>query len=123
MSLTLLTVGAMLGWLVVGESSVRSRTSSGLKNAPPSLQHLFGTDQFSRDVFARVLTGGASHSPSALSPCCSPPSSARRTDWSPAIAGGRDDTLMMRLLDGLMSIPRVLLLIAVLTLWRPGLPG
>jgi peptide/nickel transport system permease protein len=31
--------------------------------------------------------------------------------------------LMMRVLDGLMSIPRVLLLVAVLTVWRPGLPG
>jgi peptide/nickel transport system permease protein len=29
----------------------------------------------------------------------------------------------MRVLDGLMSIPRVLLLIAVLTVWRPGLAG
>ena len=59
MSLTLLTVGAMLGWLVVGESSVVQPDIVGMKNAPPSMQHLFGTDQFSRDVFARVLTGGA----------------------------------------------------------------
>ena len=33
--------------------------------------------------------------------------------------GGRVERLMMRVLDGFLSIPRVLLLLAVLTLW-PG---
>ena len=33
--------------------------------------------------------------------------------------GGRVDNVMMRVLDGFLSIPRVLLLIAVLALWHP----
>jgi peptide/nickel transport system permease protein len=39
-------------------------------------------------------------------------------------AGGKIDSAMMRVLDALLAIPRVLLLIAALTLWNPiGLPG
>lgn len=39
-------------------------------------------------------------------------------------AGGRVDAAMMRVLDGFLSIPRVMVLLAVLTLWSPiQLPG
>ena len=123
MSLTLLTVGAMLGWLVVGESSVVQPDVVGMKNAPPSVQHLFGTDQFSRDVFARVLTGGAISLSIGLFAVLFSTVVGTTYGLVAGYAGGRVETLMMRLLDGFMSIPRVLLLIAVLTLWRPGLAG
>ena len=121
--LILLTVGAILGWLVVGQAANRMPDIVGLKNAPPSLHHLFGTDQFSRDVFARVLVGaGISLAIGALAVLFS---TIVGTTYGmvAGYAGGRTDMLMMRALDGFMSIPRVLLLIAVLTVWRPGLPG
>jgi peptide/nickel transport system permease protein len=123
MSLTLLTVGAILGWLVVGESSVVQLDIVGMKNSPPSLQHLFGTDQFSRDVFARVLTGGAISLAIGVFAVLFSTVVGTTFGLVAGYAGGRVETLMMRLLDGFMSIPRVLLLIAVLTLWRPGLAG
>jgi peptide/nickel transport system permease protein len=121
--LVLLTVGAILGWLVVGQAANRQLDIVGLKNAPPSWHHLFGTDQFSRDVFARVLVGAAiSLAVGALAVLFA---TVVGTSYGmiAGYAGGRTDMLMMRVLDGLMSIPRVLLLIAVLTVWRPGLPG
>src|SRR4029079_18535452 len=94
-----------------------------MKNAPPSVQHLFGTDQFSRDVFARVLTGGAISLSIGLFAVLFSTVVGTTYGLVAGYAGGRVETLMMRLLDGFMSIPRVLLLIAVLTLWRPGLAG
>lgn len=121
--LVLLTVGAILGWLVVGQDANRQPDIVGLKNVPPSLHHLFGTDQYSRDVFARVLVGAAiSLAIGALAVLFS---TFVGTSYGlvAGYAGGRTDMLMMRVLDGLMSIPRVLLLVAVLTVWRPGLPG
>jgi peptide/nickel transport system permease protein len=121
--LVLLTVGAILGWLVVGQAANRQPDIVGLKNVPPSLQHVFGTDQFGRDVFARVLVGAAiSLAIGALAVLFA---TVVGTGYGTVAgyAGGRTDMLMMRVLDGMMSIPRVLLLVAVLTVWRPGLPG
>jgi peptide/nickel transport system permease protein len=121
--LILLTVSAVLGWLVVGQAANRQPDIVGLKNTPPSLHHLFGTDQFSRDVFARVLVGAAiSLAISALAVLFS---TVVGTGYGliAGYTGGRTDTIMMRVLDGFMSVPRVLLLVAVLAVWRPALPG
>ena len=121
--LILLTAGAVLGWLLVGQAANRQPDITGLKNAPPSLQHLFGTDQFSRDVFARVLVGAAISL--AIGTLAVLFSTVVGTSYGliAGYSGGRTDTWMMRLLDGFMSIPRVLLLVAVLTIRQPGLPG
>lgn len=121
--LVLLAVGGVLGLLVVGQAANRQPDIVGLKNTPPSLHHLFGTDQFSRDVFARVLVGAAISLAIAALAVLFATIVGTSYGLVAGHAGGRTDMLMMRVLDGLMSIPRVLLLVAVLTVWRPGLPG
>lgn len=91
----------------------------GLKNRPPSLAHPFGTDWFSRDVLSRVVYGARiSLSVAALSALLS---TTIGTGYGllAGFIGGRVDAVMMRVLDGLLSIPRVLLLIAILALWQP----
>lgn len=90
-----------------------------LKNAPPSWAHPFGTDQYSRDVLARVLRGARiSLAISTLSVLISI-TIGTAYGLVAGFAGGVIDTAMMRLLDGFISIPRIFLLIAVLTLWSP----
>lgn len=91
----------------------------GLKNRPPSFSHPFGTDWFSRDVLSRVLFGArVSLSVAALSAVLA---TTIGTGYGllAGFIGGRVDAVMMRALDGLLSIPRVLLLIAILALWQP----
>lgn len=91
----------------------------GLKNRPPSFSHPFGTDWFSRDVLSRVLFGArVSLSVAALSAVLA---TTIGTGYGllAGFIGGRVDAVMMRVLDGLLSIPRVLLLIAILALWQP----
>ncbi|HWC44543.1 MAG TPA: ABC transporter permease [Casimicrobiaceae bacterium] len=87
-----------------------------LKNAPPSLAFPLGTDAFSRDLLARLLSGARiSLSVGALAALLA---TTLGTAYGlvAGYLGGRTDTVMMRLLDAFMSIPRVLLLIAVLTM-------
>lgn len=89
-----------------------------LKSRPPSPEHPFGTDQFSRDVLSRVIFGarvslGVSVVATLLSVFLGTAYGAIS-----GMAGGFVDTAMMRLLDGLMAIPRLLLLIAILAAWR-----
>lgn len=90
----------------------------GLKYLAPSLAHPFGTDVLSRDVLSRVIWGSrVSLSIAFLSVLVA---ATVGTGYG-AIAGyvgGRVDGFMMRVVDALLSIPRVLLLIAVATLWN-----
>src|ERR1043166_4541307 len=90
-----------------------------LNHVPPSPAHLFGTDRFSRDVFSRVLFGArVSLKIAALSVLLS---ATVGTFYGvvAGYAGAWTDAVMMRLIDALLSIPRVLMLIAVLALWNP----
>ena len=90
-----------------------------LKSLPPSWAHPFGTDRFSRDVLTRILYGARlSLSIAALSVLLSSTVGALYGTVS-GYAGGVVDAVMMRVLDAFLSIPRVLLLIAVLALWSP----
>ncbi len=91
----------------------------GLKNAPPSRVHPFGTDWYSRDVLSRVLYGARiSLAVAGLSVLLSTTVGAAY-GLVAGYLGGRVDAVMMHALDALLSIPRVLLLVAVLALWQP----
>ena len=88
---------------------------------PPSAQHWFGTDNLGRDVFARTVYGARISLFIGLTVAVA------------AIVGGlaigllagfyrRVDAVVMRLMDGLMAIPSILLAIALVSLWQGGVP-
>lgn len=90
-----------------------------LKDRPPSLAHLFGTDRYSRDILSRVLYGArVSLTVATLAMLVS---AVIGTTYGLVAAtfGKLVDSVLMRLLDAMLAIPRVLLLIAVLALWNP----
>jgi peptide/nickel transport system permease protein len=90
-----------------------------LKNRPPSWSHPLGTDQYSRDLLARVMRGARiSLAVGALAVAISI-TIGTTYGLIAGYFGGRIDGFMMRLLDGFLSVPRVLLLLAILTLWSP----
>lgn len=90
-----------------------------LKDQPPSLAHLFGTDRFSRDVLSRVLYGARVSLTVATLAMLASAVIGTAYGLIAAAFGGLVDTVLMRLLDAMLSIPRVLLLIAILALWNP----
>lgn len=84
---------------------------------PPSAQHWFGTDPVTRDVFSRVLYGARvslaiAFLAVALTLCIGTTFGAVA-----GYAGGFVDSMMMRTIDACLSVPRILLLLAVLSLW------
>jgi peptide/nickel transport system permease protein len=88
-----------------------------LASKPPSRAFLFGTDTYSRDVLSRVVHGTRI----SLSVACLAVllSATLGTAYGSiaGYAGGRADAIMMRIIDALLSIPRILVLLAIFALW------
>jgi peptide/nickel transport system permease protein len=87
---------------------------------PPSERFWFGTDQFGRDVFARTMYGARV---SLMVGFVVAAVSCAVGLLLGLLCGyfRRVDALVMRVMDGLMAIPSLLLAIALITLTRPGL--
>ena len=86
----------------------------------PSERFWFGTDQFGRDVFARTING----SRVSLIVGLSVAALASLIGLGIGLLCGyfrRIDAIIMRVMDGIMAIPTILLAIALITLTRPGL--
>jgi peptide/nickel transport system permease protein len=86
---------------------------------PPSAEHWFGTDNFGRDVFSRTLYGGRISLLVGL--CVTILSSLVGTTIGVCAGMFRwADAICMRVMDGLMAIPAILLAVSMMTLVRPG---
>jgi ABC-type dipeptide/oligopeptide/nickel transport system permease subunit len=87
---------------------------TGTPLAAPSASHLMGTDQFGRDYFSRWLSGSRV---SLLIALCVVALSGIVGTSAGMVAGychnHWPDTLIMRIMDGLLSIPLIVLVIAI----------
>jgi peptide/nickel transport system permease protein len=86
----------------------------GLKDLPPSFAHPFGTDPYSRDVLSRVIYGARLSLLIGVLSTLVSLSVGVAYGMISGYVGGIVDTVMMRVLDGLLAIPRLLLLLAIL---------
>ncbi|GAB4186201.1 MAG: ABC transporter permease [Thalassobaculales bacterium] len=87
---------------------------------PPSEAFWFGTDQFGRDVFARTIHGARVSLVVGLSVAVI----ASLIGLALGLLCGFYrwvDGIVMRVMDGIMAIPSILLAIALITLTKPGL--
>jgi len=88
-----------------------------LQNRPPSLAHPMGTDPFSRDVFSRLLFGTRISLAIGLGAVVLSVSFGVAVGAVAGMAGGWVDAVLMRLVDAALSVPRILVLILVVSLW------
>lgn len=93
---------------------VRNRLQS------PSREHIFGTDELGRDMFARILYGGR------ISLLCGIAIIVIAFIFGAIIGGvsgfigGKVDTVLMRIVDALMAVPPALLAMAIITAMGNG---
>lgn len=92
-----------------------------IANQPPSAVHWFGTDNLGRDLLTRVLYGAR------ISLCIGVVASLSTMiigvlyGGIAGLSGGRVDTIMMRIIDIVWSIPFLLYVILLMVVLQPGL--
>lgn len=92
----------------------------------PSLQHLFGTDQYGRDIFTRVIYGGRTSLLVSLMGTAIALIIGMVIGAIAGFFGKTTDTVIMRLMDIFQAIPAILLAVCVSTVlgtgtWQTGL--
>ncbi len=108
--LILVAIALLAPWIADADPR---KLNPGARLRPPSAQHWFGTDQLGRDLFARVIYGAqislfVGFSVALLS-------SVIGTAVGMISASTRTlDAIVMRIMDGVMSIPAILLAIALM---------
>jgi peptide/nickel transport system permease protein len=87
---------------------------------PPSLAHLFGTDNFGRDMFTRVLYGAAIDLRIGVLAVIFPFLFGSLAGAVAAYYGGWVDTVVMRTVDVITAVPFLVLVIAIVAFLGPG---
>ena len=89
--------------------------------SPPTLRHLFGTDDLGRDIFSRIIVG-AQYSLTAVAVVLGSALAIGLLVGSVAgYAGGAADDVLMRVTDIFLAFPGVVLALAIAAALGPGL--
>jgi peptide/nickel transport system permease protein len=114
----LMLLASIFAPLITTHDPVRIDPGNRLK--PPSWEHFFGTDAFGRDVFTRTVYGGrvslAVGAAVALFTTIVGLLIGMLSGYVRAI-----DPMVMRVMDGLMAIPGVLLAIAIMSVTKASI--
>ena len=89
--------------------------------AEPSNAHLFGTDQLGRDIFSRVIDGTKISLRVGLSAVAIALSIGTVLGAVAGYRGGKTDTIIMRIMDMMLSIPSILLAITFMAALGKGI--
>ncbi len=87
----------------------------------PSAAHLFGTDNFGRDIFTRMLYAGRVDLQIGVIAVIVPLIFGTLIGLLSGYFGGWFNTVMMRLVDIVISFPFMVLIIAIISILGPGL--
>lgn len=88
---------------------------------PPSLAHPAGTDLFGRDVWSRLWWGGRLSLGAGVLVVALAALPGTLVGLLAGYAGGRLDSLLMRIVDVLLAFPSLLLALTLVALLGPGL--
>jgi len=119
----LIVLGGMVTLALFGPSIFRynPEATSAEQFRPPSMEHFCGTDLNGRDVFSRVIQGARISLLVGL--CGALVSFFVGTSYGlvSGYVGGRTDNVMMRIVEVLHSIPRLIIVIVAIFTFAPRL--
>ncbi len=89
--------------------------------AGPSARHIWGTDEFGRDVFSRILAGTQLSLGTALTASILGTAGGVVLGLIAGFFGGIIDSIIMRICDVMFAFPSILLAIAIVAIIGPGI--
>jgi peptide/nickel transport system permease protein len=99
--------------------AIRHDTAHRLQ--PPSSAHIFGTDEFGRDIFARTIHGARVSLSVGLVSTVISVMLGGVIGLASGYYGGRIDATVMRIVDVLLGIPVILVAISIAAALGPGI--
>lgn len=122
--IALIVLAALLApWIAPHDPAAQALTA---RMRPPvwmargTWDHILGTDNLGRDVLSRVIWGGRATLMVGAMTCLIAASSGTIVGLWAGYAGGRTDSLLMRLVDVQISFPGILLILLVVGVIGPG---
>jgi peptide/nickel transport system permease protein len=88
---------------------------------PPSMKHFFGTDEFGRDIFSRIIFGARISLFIGTGAVTIAFILGIILGTLAGFYGGKVDSVIMRIMDIKLSFPAILLAIVIVTILGPGL--
>lgn len=113
-----LLVACLAPWIAPFDPIAQDASSSLLS---PGGAHLFGTDNFGRDVFSRVLWGARVDLQICLLGVLFPFMLGTALGALAGYSGGVVDALVMRVIDIVLAFPFLVLMLAIIAILGPGL--
>lgn len=86
--------------------------------APPSAEHIMGTDKFGRDIYSRVVIGGQRTILISMAAVTFGLIIGIPLGICSGFYGGRFDSVIMRITDGFLAFPGLLLYLLIVTVAR-----
>lgn len=105
-------------WLATHDPNAIDLTARLL---PPSAAHWFGTDEVGRDLFSRVLVGSQQSILAGLVVVAIAGMMGSLLGCLSGVLGGRADAIIMRIMDIMLSIPSLVLTMALAAALGPSL--
>ncbi|MBO3763372.1 MAG: ABC transporter permease [Thermoproteota archaeon] len=109
---------ALLGDYILPYDPIKMDFSSIL--VPPSLNHLFGTDRYGRDIFSRILAAAPTDAFVSVEVIILSAIIGIVLGTLSGFAGRAIDEIVMRLTDIFFSFPSIILAIAIAAVLGPG---
>lgn len=119
--ITLLMLLCLSASLYIDYQDVYSQSMANRFIAPfTTREHIFGTDQFGRDLFARIIYGGRISLLASIGVVALSLVAGVVVGGFAGYFGGRVDNILMRICDIFMAVPRMLLAMAVVSALGQG---
>ncbi|HEY4200701.1 MAG TPA: ABC transporter permease [Devosiaceae bacterium] len=88
---------------------------------PPSAQYLLGTDEIGRDILSRLIYGGRVSFTIVFGSIAIALVVGATTGLISGFVGGWVDTVIMRIIDGMLAFPTLILALGIITVLGPNL--
>ena len=112
--------GVEAGWTDDQKAYVDKQREQLHQLEGPSRKFWFGTDQFGRDIMSRVMAGATSLVVVSVAGAVLGIILGTVVGMTSGFLGGRRDEIIMRIMDGLMSFPSLLIALLVLNSLGPS---